>query len=306
MTPDAASLAQLLRQVDPGLRLVRARNLTGGVSAQVTVVSAARWDGQERNIVVRQYGGADLRSNPRIACTEYRLLTLLYAAGLRVPRPYRADESCAVLPVPCLILEFIDGEPPTGPGAPPHFAGQFAAALAELHKAGFTRSDAAFLPDIGIISARMLGTRPAVLDDMVSEAAVRTALTGNWPPRQVNEPAILHGDYWPGNTLWRDGNLVGVIDWEDAAFGDPLADLGNARLEVLMHYGDAAMDEFTRQYCVLMPGLDLASLPYWDLYAALRPAGQMDSWGLPEARLERFRGAHRTLVAAALTRLETE
>jgi aminoglycoside phosphotransferase (APT) family kinase protein len=38
---------------------------------------------------------------------------------------------------------------------------------------------------------------------------------------------VLHGDYWPGNVLWRDGRLVGVIGWEEAAFGDPLADLAN-------------------------------------------------------------------------------
>ena len=306
MTPDAPSLAQLLRQVDPGLRLVRAWNLTGGVSAQVTAVTAARPGGPTETLVVRQYGAANLHSDPNVAAHEFRLLTLLNAAGLPVPRPLHTDESCAVLPAPYLILEFIDGEPANGRGMPPDFAGQFAAALADLHRAGFTRPDAAFLPDINSVSSRMLGTWPAVLDRTVSEAAVRTALTGNWPPPQVNEPAILHGDYWPGNTLWRHGNLVGVIDWEDAVFGDPLADLGNARLEVLMRYGDAARDEFTRRYCSLMPGLDLASLPYWDLYAALRPSGQMDSWGLPEAQLEKFRAAHRTLVAAALTKLEAE
>ena len=27
--------------------------------------------------------------------------------------------------------------------------------------------------------------------------------------------ALLHGDYWPGNVLWKNGALVGVIDWED-------------------------------------------------------------------------------------------
>jgi hypothetical protein len=70
-----------------------------------------------------------------------------------------------------------------------------------------------------------------------------------------------------------------------------------------MHYGDAAMDEFTRQYGALVPDVDLAALPYWDLYAALRPCGQMDRWGLPDADLERFRAAHRRLVADALVRL---
>jgi aminoglycoside phosphotransferase (APT) family kinase protein len=219
-----------------------------------------------------------------------------------VPRPYHADESCAILLVPCLVTAFIDGEPPAGPTGP-DFTGQLATALADLHQAGFARSDAAFLPDIGSVSAQMLGTRPVELDDSISEAAVRAALTGHWPPPQVNSPAILHGDYWPGNTLWRSGNLVGVIDWEDAVFGDPLADLGNARLEILMHYGHDAMDEFTRQYCALQPGLDLVALPYWDLYAALRPSGQMDRWGLADAELEGFRSAHRRLVADALIRL---
>ena len=34
------------------------------------------------------------------------------------------------------------------------------------------------------------------------------------PPVQVNRPVLLHGDFWPGNILWRDGRLVAVIDWE--------------------------------------------------------------------------------------------
>ncbi len=303
MTPDAASLGQLLRKVDPRLRFERSWTLAGGVSAQVTAIATTGPDGQPRTLVVRQYGAVDLRSNPHIARTEYRLLTLLHAAGLRVPRPYHADESCAILPVPCLILEFIDGEPPAGPAVPPDFTSQLAAALANLHGASFARSDAAFLPDIGSVSSQLLGTWPAVLDDTISEAAVRAALTGNWPPPRRNEPVVLHGDYWPGNTLWRHGNLVGVIDWEDSAFGDPLADLGIARLELLMHHGEATMDEFTRQYCALLPEVDMAALPYWELYAALRPSGQMDRWGLPLDELERFRWAHRRLVADALVRL---
>jgi aminoglycoside phosphotransferase (APT) family kinase protein len=39
---------------------------------------------------------------------------------------------------------------------------------------------------------------------------------------------LLHGDFWPGNALWRDGALVAILDWEDAAIGDPLADVANA------------------------------------------------------------------------------
>ena len=38
-------------------------------------------------------------------------------------------------------------------------------------------------------------------------------------------------------TSWCHNRIVAVIDWEDAALGDPLADVANARLEVLMHFG---------------------------------------------------------------------
>jgi aminoglycoside phosphotransferase (APT) family kinase protein len=303
VTPDAVSLAQLLRQVDPGLRFLRARTLAGGVSAQVTAITAVARDGEVRNVVVRQYGAPNLRNNPRIACTEYRLLSLLHAAGLRVPQPYYADESRAIVPAPCLVLELIDGKPPAGQDSLPDFTGQLATGLADLHKAGLAHRAAAYLPEASSIASERLGTWPAVLDESISEAAVRAALTGNWPPPGINRPVILHGDYWPGNTLWRHGRLVAVIDWEDAAIGDPLADLGNARLEILMQYGEAAMNEFTCQYIALRPDTDLTALPYWDLYAALRPAGQMDGWGLPGAQLEQFRAAHRTLVADALSRL---
>ena len=59
---------------------------------------------------------------------------------------------------------------------------------------------------------------------------------------------LLHGDFWPGNILWRYGQLVAVIDWEDAALGDPLADVANSRLEILWAFGIDAMQSFTHYY----------------------------------------------------------
>jgi aminoglycoside 2''-phosphotransferase len=41
-------------------------------------------------------------------------------------------------------------------------------------------------------------------------------------------PCLIHGDLWPSHILWsrERGRPVGVIDWEDARFGDPAFDLG--------------------------------------------------------------------------------
>jgi hypothetical protein len=41
---------------------------------------------------------------------------------------------------------------------------------------------------------------------------------------------------------------MAVIDWEDAAIGDPLADVANARLELTWAIGLEAMEDFIRQY----------------------------------------------------------
>ncbi len=46
------------------------------------------------------------------------------------------------------------------------------------------------------------------------------ALASNCIRRDKEQAVLLHGDFWPGNTLWRNGSLLAVIDWEQPAAGD--------------------------------------------------------------------------------------
>jgi aminoglycoside phosphotransferase (APT) family kinase protein len=305
--PDTPTLARVVAAIDPALRLTASWALTGGVSSQVTALVAKLPQGAVQRLVVRQYGRANLRSDPRSAAHEYQLLALLHGAGLPVPRPRQADESRAILPVPYLVTDFLEGEICTDPTRLTlpvgDFTGQLAAFLAALHSAGVTRALVPYLTDIATAATNRLGTRPARLDADLSEAAVRAALAGIWPPPQLNAPVLLHGDFWPGNVLWQRGALAGVLDWEDATFGDPLADLCLTRMELCMAFGTAAMHSFTAEYRDRAPGLDVAAQPHWDLYAALRHAGRMSSWGLAETDLARLRAGHQAFTAAALAQL---
>jgi aminoglycoside phosphotransferase (APT) family kinase protein len=305
--PDPALLRRLLAALDPDLALVGAQPLAGGVSAQVTRIDSVLPDGTSQRLVVREYGAANLRSDPRIAAHEFELLSLLRVAGLPVPRPRLADESRSILPLPYLVVDFIDGAPVTEPAqlttTPLAFTGQLAAVLAGLHGAGLTCTHAPYLPDIRDKTTTLIGTWPSSLGEALNEGVIRARLARTWPPPQVNDPVVLHGDYWPGNTLWQRGALVSVIDWEDAAVGDPLADLANARMEITMAFGTAAASDFTRQYRELMPSVDLTALAHWDLYAGLRHAGRMTAWGLSPASLERLAAGHREFTDAALARL---
>lgn len=299
-----AQVSALIAEVCPGWRAVRTWPLTGGASAQVSGVEVERPEGGQLRLVLRQYGSANLGADPHAAVTEYRLLELLHRLGLPVPRPYHADESGTMVPGPCLLIEYIDGARVDKPSDLPDFTRQLAEALAALHGTGLARPDVPFLADACDHITARLGTRPTGAGEFGNEAAIRAALTGNWPPPRRNAPAVLHGDYWPGSMLWRDGQLVGVIDWEDALFGDPLADLGIARLEVGWLFGDEAMDTLTEQYRARRPAVDIGALPVWDLRAALRAcAFPLSTWELPAAQLAAMRAAHDEFASSAIRQL---
>ncbi|MEV5828225.1 phosphotransferase [Spirillospora sp. NPDC052242] len=48
----------------------------------------------------------------------------------------------------------------------------------------------------------------------------------------------LHGDFYAGNTLARDGRLVAVLDWDEAIVGAPELEVASAALEWTDEYGD--------------------------------------------------------------------
>src|SRR5205085_10683338 len=96
--------------------------------------------------------------------------------------------------------------------------------------------------------------------------------------------------------------LVGIIDWEDAALGDPLADVANSRLEILCAFGIEAIQSFTH-HSQSLTTVDFTNLPSWDLCAALRPISQIAQWGLDETTEKLMRERHRWFVAKAFEKL---
>jgi aminoglycoside phosphotransferase (APT) family kinase protein len=288
------SLQLLVQRIAPQCRLLRAQRLPGGVSARVTALEVERPAGDSRKLIVRQHGTADLRANPHIACDEYRLLQIVVSHGVAAPEPIAYDDACDLFSTPVLVIEYVDGETDFAPHDVDAWLSQAAAELVKIHTISDT-AELAFLPR----QADRLSERPAQLDLALNEGRIRDALEAAGPPVQTNAPVLLHGDCWPGNLLWRAGTLVAVIDWEDARVGDPLADLGNTRMEVLFFLGRDAMRTFTRHY-LAQTAIDIANLPYWDLRAALRPCGKVATWGLDPTTEATIRSRHHEFVTQAI------
>jgi len=293
----------LAQRIVPGGVLRRTQDLTGGVSAQLTALEIEGPDGGTQKVVVRRHGDADCNANSNIAADEYRLLHALQAVGIAAPRPLYLGAADAVFDRPYIVIEYVEGETEFEPADEADNIRRLAAQLAAIHRADIARLDLSFLPRQEESETVRINRRPAHLDDSLSEGRIRDFLESTWPITQRNPQALLHGDFWPGNVLWKEGRIAAVIDWEDAALGDPLADLANSRMEILFFFGLDALDTFTRAYLRELPALDVGNLHYWDLCAALRPASKLSSWGLDEDTKRTMRERHALFVNQAFEQL---
>ena len=79
---------------------------------------------------------------------------------------------------------------------------------------------------------------------------------------------LVHGDLWYGNTLWDDGRLTAVLDWDCAGVGPAGIDLGSLRCDAAWCYGVEAAGHILRGW-EGEAGRPARDVPYWDAVAAL-------------------------------------
>jgi aminoglycoside phosphotransferase (APT) family kinase protein len=304
---------QLVQTIAPHSKLLRRWPLKGGISAEMTAFEIERPGGQTSRMILRRPSERTLKRNPHAAEEEYRLLQLTRSFGLATQTPYYLDQSGEIFATPYLVIEYIEGQPQFvfAPGA--DFTVRLATQLAKIHSLDCAKLDVSFLPRQARGVAETFGRRPATLNTSMDEGRIRDALEAAWPLPQRNASALLHGDFWPGNILWRDEQLVAVIDWEDAAVADPLIDLAISRLDIVWIFGVDAMHSFTDHYRSIM-ALDYSTLPYWDLYAALRlvrlAGADLAGWaaffppfGRPDITEQTIREDYRYFIAQAFAEL---
>ncbi len=242
-----------LAQINPSFRLESVRRLSG--RAFQLVVSTT--ETVTTQLVLLSHSPSDRLRNPDIARDEFCLLKTLKRAGLPVAQPlYLAHDHAP----PYFIATYIAGSPRSAADDRPAFCRTLAEILTEIHAVDPARWELSFLPR----QAEYLDAA-ATADKRIRHAMRRAAHR-----IRPGATALLHGDYWPGNLLWQGDKLSGIIDWEDAMLGDPLADLGKSRLEMLWALGEQAMVEYSAHYLALNPQLDASALPFWDLWGAAR------------------------------------
>jgi aminoglycoside phosphotransferase (APT) family kinase protein len=97
-----------------------------------------------------------------------------------------------------------------------------------------------------------------------------------WPSVQGERRRLVHGDFWPGNVLWRRGRLVGIVDWEQSRVGDPTKDVATARGDLSILFGLEAADAFVEAY--VAAGGSLRHLEFWDLLICTWAVREIAEW----------------------------
>jgi aminoglycoside phosphotransferase (APT) family kinase protein len=172
---------------------------------------------------------------------EFAVLSALGDTGLPVPRPLTLCADASAIGAPFYLMEYVDGVvirdsfPAQGfDAAGDRREAMFALArtLADIHAvdwAATTLSDLS--PRTGYVDRQLRRFRE-LWERNKTRAVPEVDALGAWllrnqPP--TREVTLVHGDYKLDNAIFArhpPARLVAVLDWEMAAIGDPLADVG--------------------------------------------------------------------------------
>jgi aminoglycoside phosphotransferase (APT) family kinase protein len=279
-----------LEVIAPTSTLSAVRPLFGSYSNSTHLVEALAVDGSQACLVVRRYVHGDRAKKARL---EYETLAFLQDHGVPAPAPLYLDEDGAVLGRPGIVTSYVSGKqlmsPSDHPAGPLTWARSLATMLARIHSIPCA-SAKRFLLDANAEATWFLrfGSVPDDMDAHPDGAMVWHAVHDLLPHIQQVEPALVHLDYWRGNVLWDRGQITAVVDWEEAACGDPGYDVAYCRMEMVIMGMTEASEEFLSAYEAKM-GRQVVNLGFWELAAAARPMTDIAGWITEPSKGKRFR-----------------
>jgi aminoglycoside phosphotransferase (APT) family kinase protein len=215
---------------------------------------------------------------------EAAALEIVRTGPIPTPELVAVDGDGGEAGVPALLMTRLAGRVDWHPTRVEPFLSDLAAVLPLVHSTPLPPAQA--IPPYDPYALGLTGPPPWASQPEVWLRAIE--LFHDCAPS--HDRVFIHRDYHPGNVLWEDGELAGVVDWVHASVGSPDADVGHCRVNLADRFGLAVADRFLDLYQAVSDRRDYH--PYWDIVAAI---GGLDQ--------DHFDPADERFLAHALRRL---
>ena len=276
--PSRVGLAHVAETVAPGSRVQRVRRLGGGLGAAMHRFDLVTAEGERQRLVLRRYPAKAIEESPQKAERAWRMLGALEQLGVPAPRPVWADLAGEVFGKAAYVMTWVPGHSDLRTRDLDGWLRQLAAALATLHRIPLGRVDLSFLRQP--VESLERSFAAAMEERLLThpQGAVLQEALARWRPRlRRMQPVICHGDYWAGNTLWRRGRLVAIVDWDAARLAYPGLDVGYCRMDLAMQHSLEAAGRFLGHY-EAAAGMRVPQLDVWDLLGAAVALPDPERW----------------------------
>jgi aminoglycoside phosphotransferase (APT) family kinase protein len=195
---------------------------------------------RDRRLVLRRPPRPPLPAGAHNVVREGRVLSALERTGVPVPRVLSICESPTVIGAPFMVMEHLEGhvledQLPLALASPGHqhrIAEAFIEVLVAVHEVDIDAAGLAWLGRPSGYLERQLRRLAALWEvNRTRQLPAMTELAkalGERVPSTLRT-TLVHGDARLGNAIFAPGppaSLAALLDWELAALGDPLADLG--------------------------------------------------------------------------------
>ena len=237
MAPRDPGWKALAEWITPGARVTRLRRLVGAGATDVYDVTLDR----VRRVVVKLY-----RLDDGTAPLEWSRLEIVQRVTVPVPAPIAADLESVWFGKPSVVMSRLPGRPDVTPKDVDRWIEGLAQAMADLHETPLDGVEASLTQPPWAETWRP----PAGEHEPLTAAAVR-AVTERLPSL-ASDHVLTHGDFHPGNVLWKRGRVSGVVDWSGARLDSRWSELAYCRTEVCLLLGPDSADRLADAYSTIV------------------------------------------------------
>jgi aminoglycoside phosphotransferase (APT) family kinase protein len=311
-TPD--QFDKIAKTIDPEAKVVSTRKLLGGLGCRMDVLEMRMGDGTPHKVVTRQYWVKSDPENDKRPKGESVILKALAANGIPAPLPVLTEDVASnIFGRPGLVISYIDGVPNLAPLDPQDWARQLGAALAKIHSTTVP-DELKSVPRSQIYSLNKWMNSAEPPERFAKHELgpdLWYAMRMLWPEIDTSASQIIHSDFWPGNTLWKDEKLVAVVDWEWPSLGVPSDNVGYF-LSDAAYAGHDIEETFINAYenAAENPVKDLL---FWKMAAVARPLPDVGPWaqgydelGTRKMTADQIRRAHSNYVNHLLNEFNSD